>query len=424
MEEIIAYLSENKVFDVTLLIQHIYSKMPGKLNHLRIHYKKYPDDKLVQIFTDNAREYTKWPIYNICRSILFDSVNNKVVSYSHSNIEYLEYEDNKIQLKEDYKFSESHEGTLISVFHHNNKWYYATRRHIDMYCTNQIIYGEKSEFSHGQMFEDALSRYNLTKASFESILNVNYKYNFELVHYQNKFNISYESRFGEKYAKLFLLFTRDENQLVILDDNLLMFNNEILDTNTVMKNLSDDKMTMEGYIFTRENENHLCKIIHPNYFKLMKYNPGYKTKQEQYMYLYKKNLLNEYIDVTNNKIFKVSENNENIELVGMMSCIFTYIGQRMLDIYYTFSNNNMIHRNEEKYAELFNSKKYYVIFHTLGMMKGIHKNKQLNINEMRTYLKYKMEATDMWKLFQEIIMLEDTENLLNKWSNPLVKMFI
>lgn len=426
MEDINAYLAQHPEFNVESLIQHIYSKMSRKLSHQRIHYKKYSDDNLIQIFTETAREHTQWPIFNICRSMIFDVVNNKIASYSHPNIEYLEYSQEHILeqvLKQDSEqtFTESHEGTLISMFYHNNKWHYATRRHIDMYQTNQIINGAKSEMTHGLMFEDALSKLNLTKDTFEGMLNINHKYNFELVHYQNKFNISYESRFGEKYAKLFLLFVRDENQMNIVSSNLDMFNNEVLDKSTIITHLEDNTREMEGFIFNYDN--HLCKIMHPKYASIMKFNPGFKTKQEQYMYLYQKNLLSDYIDITKNKVFKELETGESIELVGVVACVFVYIGQRMLDIYYTFNNNNMVHRNEDKYKELFNSKKYYLIFHTLGMMKGIHKNKPLNIHEMRTFLKYKITPTDMWKLFHEIIAFEDTENILSKWSNQMVKMF-
>jgi hypothetical protein len=57
-------------------------------------------------------------------------------------------------------------------------------------------------------------------------------------------------------------------------------------------------------------------------------------------------------------------------------------------------------------------------------MKGIHKNKQLNIHEMRTFLKYKITPMDMLRLFQELITFEDVENILSPWSNLLVKNFI
>ena len=42
---------QNKPFVVEELIQFIYSNMVGKSPNLRIHFKKYPEDNLVQIFT-------------------------------------------------------------------------------------------------------------------------------------------------------------------------------------------------------------------------------------------------------------------------------------------------------------------------------------------------------------------------------------
>jgi hypothetical protein len=57
------------------------------------------------------------------------------------------------------------------------------------------------------------------------------------------------------------------------------------------------------------------------------------------------------------------------------------------------------------------------------MMKGIHKNKPLNINEMKKLLKYKLVANDIWKVFNELLVFEETENLILPWTNPLIRMF-
>ena len=131
--------------------------MVGKSPNLRIHFKKYPEDNLVQIFTESSQEYTRWDIYNVCRSIVLQLDTGKVVSFSHSNLQYLTYDEANPFFTPETKFSESHEGTLISAFFHNDKWYYATRRNISMYNTHQFIYGKKSELSHGQMFEECLT---------------------------------------------------------------------------------------------------------------------------------------------------------------------------------------------------------------------------------------------------------------------------
>ena len=438
MEDINAYLSENPEFNVESLIKFIYSKIPKRQYHQRIHYRKYEEDNLIQLFTESSQEYTPWPIFNVCRSIVIDMKLNKVISFSHPNIDYLQYSKDMFTTNTNVStFTESHEGTLISVFYHNNKWYYGTRRQIDMYKTNQIIYGEKSELSHGEMFEEALSELCLTKETFESTLIPGNQYYIELVHYQNSFNISYTSRFGEKYAKLFLLFVRNSaleivNINTLFNINTPVFNtdtsaltipvNPTLDLDTVISRLEDTTIVTEGFIYMTD---HICKIMHPSYYNLMKFNTGFKTRQEQYINLYQKNLLEEYATNNNKTVYKTLEDGQNIEIVGLMSCVFTYVGQRMLDIYYKFNNNKMVHRNEEEFKKLFvGNRNYSLIFHILGMMKGVHKFKPLNIAEMRKFLKYKVSAGDVWKLMQELTVFEETEKMLTPWTNPLIKMFL
>ena len=425
MESINTYLSQQSQFNVEGLIKFIYSQMPKKSYHSRIHYRKYSEDNLIQIFTESSQDYSEYEIFNACRSIVIDTINNKIVSYSHPNIKYVEY--NKELLNNNQIFTESHEGTLISIFYFNNKWYYGTRRQLDMYKTNQVVYGQVSELSHGQMFEDALNKLGMSKTEFESTLSTEYQYYVELVHYQNSFNIKYTSRYGDKYAKLFLLFVKNKNNEIITDVNSKLQVNEVIDYTKVISTLEDStNVTTEGFIFNNNNE--LCKVMHSNYYAEMKFNPGFKTKQEQYIYLYQKDLLNEYATKYNNTVYKVTDQGENVEIVGILACIFTYVGQRMLDIYYKFNNNNMVHRNEDIFKNLFitptENKNYIMIFHILGMMKGIHKNKPLNINEMRKFLKYRMSASDIWKLIHEISEFEEKEKLLTTWTNPLVKMFL
>jgi len=422
--------SKDDQFNISLLIEFIYKNMENKAYHNRLHYKKYENDSLIQLFTESSLEYTKWEIYNICRSIIFSGDTGKIITFSHPNIEYLTYEDAQQYFDKNTKFTESHEGTLISVFNYNNKWYYSTRRHIDMYKTHKYVYNVKSELSYGQMFEEALNKLNITINEFENRLDKNLQYYFELVHYQNSFNISYTNRFGEKYAKLFLLYVKNEKHEIV--DNSVLFEfisnlvNPIVSLEEVKIKLEDklENKETEGYIFERIDNNgvkHLCKVLHPVYYTIMKYSPGFKTLQEQYIYLYQKDLLKEYV-TTNNKINYV----DNIETVGLLSNFFSYIGQRLLDIYYKFNNNNMVHRNESLFKKIFmEDKKYPIIFYTLGRMKGIHKNKQLNIIEMKKLLKYYTHASDVWKISNEISKFEVEEvGVIAETTNKLVRYFM
>jgi len=436
MDKINTYILSTKndtnQFNVSSLIDFIYKQMPNKPYHNRLHYKKYENDKLVQLFTESSQEYTKWEIYNICRSIIFSSDTGKIITYSHPNIEYLSYEDAQQYFTSTTKFTESHEGTLISVFNYNNKWYYSTRRHIDMYQTYQYIYGKKSELSYGEMFEEALSKINMTKDVFESKLDSSLQYYFELVHNKNVFNISYEDKYGINYAKLLLLFVRDANHEIINDINdisntLQISINEKLGVEEVNIKLNSNEK-IEGYIFERIDNNgvkHLCKVLHPYCQSIVKYSPGFKTIHEQYIYLYQKDLLNEYVTINNKVIYDTVDGN-NIETVGLLSNFFSYIAQRLLDIYYKFNNNKMVHRNEDLFKKIFmENKKYPIIFYVLGKMKGIHKFKQIDIIEIKKLLKYYIITSDIWKLSNEINKFQVEEvGVISETPNKLVKIFM
>ena len=86
------YLTTN-TFTIQSLIKYIYQNMPNKSYNHRLHYKKYENNGLIQLFTELSQEHTIWDIYNACRSIIFESNTGKVVTYSHPILEYLQYED-------------------------------------------------------------------------------------------------------------------------------------------------------------------------------------------------------------------------------------------------------------------------------------------------------------------------------------------
>jgi hypothetical protein len=84
----------------------------------------------------------------------------------------------------------------------------------------------------------------------------------------------------------------------------------------------------------------------------------------------------------------------------------------------------MMHKKEDEFKRLFmDNHEYNIIFYTLGKMKGIHKNRQITINEMRKFLKYYMNATDVWKLGNCIRDFESNEGLLKESPLKIVKLF-
>ena len=77
MEVLNSFLEKND-FKIEELIKFIYQQIPHKSYHHRLHYKKYEND-LIQLFSESSLEYTKWDIYNICRSIIFSSKTGKII---------------------------------------------------------------------------------------------------------------------------------------------------------------------------------------------------------------------------------------------------------------------------------------------------------------------------------------------------------
>jgi hypothetical protein len=42
---------------------------------------------------------------------------------------------------------------------------------------------------------------------------------------------------------------------------------------------------------------------------------------------------------------------------------------------------------------------------------------------MRKFLKYKMEATDLWKLGNEVRLFESEQKMFKAWTNPVLEKF-
>jgi hypothetical protein len=136
-------------------------------------------------------------------------------------------------------------------------------------------------------------------------------------------------------------------------------------------------------------------------------------------------MANEYVTINNKVIYDTVDGN-NIETVGLLSNFFSYIAQRLLDIYYKFNNNKMVHRNEDLFKKIFmENKKYPIIFYVLGKMKGIHKFKQIDIIEIKKLLKYYIITSDIWKLSNEINKFQVEEvGVISETPNKLVKIFM
>jgi hypothetical protein len=176
---------------------------------------------------DDINEYKD--LYDECRSIILDfsrSIgNNVVISYANSipiRLSIDNYINGGIYEPTD-KCYIAMDGTLITCYYHNDKWFFGSS------CCPDI---NSSKFSHptkthGYMLDEALYEMYKNKVDindpnisltlrnlFTSNLSPLYSYEFVLIHHENKHIINYSSEYGENYKLLFHINTKARINLV------------------------------------------------------------------------------------------------------------------------------------------------------------------------------------------------------------------
>jgi len=175
--------------------------------------KDYIDENLFLIY-NKFDQPSNSQLIKECRSIILDRNTKNIVSFSCEtpllNSQALEYL--LLNQNEEKIINKCYEGTLLSVFFNNDKWYVSTRR-----CLNseESVWGEKSHF---KMFMEVLQKSGYEFfSSFTDKLSKDKCYYFVLIHYQNKNVVDYDNEFGKEYKKLCLVFLREKDTQKELD---------------------------------------------------------------------------------------------------------------------------------------------------------------------------------------------------------------
>jgi len=171
-------------------------------------------------------------LYDECRSVILDfsrSIgNNVVISYSNSipiRLSISDYTTNYYQSTD--KSYIAMDGTLISVYFHNNKWYFGSSCCPDI---NGSKFSHPSK-THGYMLDEVLYEIFKNKVDIKdpnisltlrtlltSNLSPLFSYEFVLIHYENIHIIDYKKELGENYKCLFHINTK--NRLTLSEENL------------------------------------------------------------------------------------------------------------------------------------------------------------------------------------------------------------
>jgi hypothetical protein len=177
---------------------------------------------------DNFKE-----LYEQCRSVVLDfSLErnyNVVVTYANSIPERIDYNHyiTSLSSAED-KVYEAYDGTIITVYHYKDEWYFGTSSCPD---ANSSKFSHPTK-THGNMFDEILYKYfkqHITTESsegdedtpssklrsvFTQHLDPNMAYEFIIVHHENKHIIDYTGFLGENYMEMFHVNTKHRNSLI------------------------------------------------------------------------------------------------------------------------------------------------------------------------------------------------------------------
>lgn len=179
--------------------------------------KDYPDEGLFLV-------YHKYDIPSLsevereCRSLIIDRNTLKIIAYSCEtpimNMAGLDLVLNSVNQSQPPIITECWEGSLLSMYKHNDKWYVSSRR-----CLNASVStihspdGVQVYNLYDMMMEVITGAGFKTFEEFTETLNPKMSYYWVLIHHNNKLTIDYTERLGENYAKLCLISIRDENMV-------------------------------------------------------------------------------------------------------------------------------------------------------------------------------------------------------------------
>jgi len=390
------FISEYKANNESLVINDFKKKLFEEYSIM----SKYCEEDDLLIVYHKYDLPTRSQLDQECRSLVIDAKTLNIISYTCPNpilnkeAQQFLLNNNNLEL-DTYK---CYEGTILSLYNHNSKWYLSTRRCIDSKDSkwNQTNYYD--------MFMEVLNKENISFEDFTSKLNENYGYYFILIHYNNKNIINYTNQFGENYTKLCLVFVRSkETQYEILDYEFDSYNNIFKPDKMSMEEFSNINQNLnvnvelEGIIIktAKDNKTFLFKLQTISYQFCKAIGPD-SNIFKGYLYLYQTGTLKDYIENSKDhknldKIVNPNNSNELFDTVGVVDCVFKVFTSELFELYkLLWKLTNGEQQNAELYTTL--PKEYKDILYALrGLYFKIKANpekKLFGMKDIYQYLKY------------------------------------
>ncbi len=400
--------------------------------------KDYMDDGLMLLYHKYDTPVTS-ELERECRSLIVDRTTLKIKSYScetprvnKEGMEYLVAHPSAPQI-----INTCYEGTYLSLFNHNTKWYVSTRRCLDSQesvfkqddSESETTAEKSNKKSHYEMFEEILKNagYQSFNDFASSKLDMDKSYYFVLIHHQNKHTIDYTNTFGPNYARVCLTTVRDEEMRELdiystqvdfasYDDSGLIFVPKMLESidefansnKSVKYNQHPDSEGIVVRVWDESmNKYHLIKLQNVNY-QFSQVLGAERNIFKGLVYLYQNDKLVDYFKQNPNtqnikKIVNPLNTSESYDTVGTIDAVFKVCTSELFELFKVlWSLKNCQHQNKELYDVL--PKEYKdMMFAVRGLYykkKSLinkdskeqlsptdYKNTHLKINDIYNYLK-------------------------------------
>jgi len=353
---------------------------------------------LLLVFNKFNSTFTS-PLHKECRSLVINILDKKVINYScptplinDDGVGFL-MKNNDFS----YKLYQCFEGTLLSLFNHENKWYISTRR-----CLDASTSKWNNDVSHYDLFMEILRLSNYeTFDQFTKKLDITNTYHFILLHHQNKNYVNYETLFGENYKKIILAYMRNKETLELVEnpptnlfDENILASEEVANISWLDDYNSKNKFELppktEGLILRGQNKGKeiLIKLQSQDY----QFASAVMTKDNLYLgllKLYQLDKLKEYLEKDSKfeMITNPLNSKESYHSLGIIDSVFKVLTRELHNLYNLLYNEDGTSKNNNLYQFIPKIYKYFM-FKCRGLnYKKIYFSKKFEIKDIYFLLK-------------------------------------
>lgn len=401
--------------------EHI-KDMQDKLFSFGVFSKDYPDENLILLYNKYNNE-NKAPLELECRSVVINRDNFQIENYSCITPIYNGTAMNYLMMNEDKdkEIFNCYEGSLLSLFHFNNNWYFSSRR-------NLLKITDDTENPHFKMFCDVIKQDGFNINTFIEKLDVNLTYHFVLIHHQNKNIINYEKSFGKDYKKLCFIFAREKGtnkeinseniNCLFLTDNIFLPKKiqSIENFDEMNNNNLTNEPEEEGIIIKINNKVLKLQNIQYQFYKAIGVE---KNLYKGFIHLYQNNKLDKYFKNNENtmkysKIVNPIKTDESFDTMGTIDAVFKVITKELFELFQSLWDiDSGAHKNKDIYLILPNE--YKTLMYNIRKLYFINKKRNITISYKNVYFYLKSLDVNLFEKFMRSrkLML----NLIRKESN-------